>query len=120
MIQDFYDLEAWKEAHKSVLLVYKLFSKYPKEERYGIVDQLRRAVTSITANIAEGFGRFTYKDRVHFYYQARGSVKEIQDFLLTSRDLKIISKEDLNVVWKQIKKTEMILNGLIRSTDKLK
>lgn len=120
MINDFYDLNAWKEAHELVLMTYKLLSKYPKEEKYGIVDQLRRSVTSISANIAEGFGRYSYKDRNHFNYQARGSIKEVQNFLLVSKDLKFISVVDFDLLWSQIKKTEMLLNGLIRSTDKLK
>ncbi|MBI2430965.1 MAG: four helix bundle protein [Candidatus Levybacteria bacterium] len=120
MINDFYDLDAWKESHKLVLMIYKLFSSFPREEKYGIVDQLRRAVTSISANIAEGFGRYSYKDRNHFNYQARGSAKEVQDFLLISRDLGIIDKTMFKDVWQQVKKTEMIINGLIRSTDKLK
>ena len=120
MISDFYDLNAWKEAHILVLMVYKLLSRYPNEEKFGIVDQLRRAVTSITANIAEGFGRYSYKDRNHFNYQARGSIKEVQDFLLISKDLNFIKKGDFDELWIQIKKTEMLINGLIRSTDKLK
>ena len=98
MISDFYDLDAWKESHKLVLMVYKLFNSFP------IVDQLRRAVTSISANIAEGFGRFSYKDRNHFNYQARGSAKEVQDFLLISRDLGIIDKTTFENVWQQVKK----------------
>jgi four helix bundle protein len=120
VITDFYDLDAWKESHKLVLMVYKLFVSFPKEEKYAIVDQLRRAVTSISANIAEGFGRFSYKDRNHFNYQARGSAKEVQNFLLISRDLRIIEEDGFKDVWKQVKKTEMIINGLIRSTDRLK
>ena len=120
MINDFYDLNAWKESHELVLMTYKILSKYPKEEKYGIVDQLRRAVTSISANIAEGFGRYSYKDRNHFNYQARGSIKEVQNFLLVSKDLKFISMEDFDLLWNQIKKAEMLINGLIRSTDKLK
>lgn len=120
MITDFYDLDAWKESHKLVLMVYKMIVNFPKEERYGIVDQLRRAVTSISANIAEGFGRYSYKDRNHFNYQARGSVKEVQDFLLISKDLKLIDKIHFDEIWIQVKKTEMLINGLIRATDKLK
>lgn len=92
MISDFYDLIAWKESHKLVIMIYK----------------------------AEGFGRYSYKDRNHFNYQARGSAKEVQDFLLISRDLKIINESQFKETWEQVKKAEMLINGLIRSTDKLK
>lgn len=120
MIKDFYDLDAWKESHKLVLEVYRLVKKLPVEEKYGVTDQLRRAVSSITANLAEGFGRYSYKDRNHFNYQARGSIKEVQNFLLISRDLEYVPRVDFERLWIQIKKAEMLINGLIRSTDKLK
>lgn len=120
MIKDFYDLDTWKESHKLVIQIYRLVKKFPAEEKFGIVDQLRRAVSSITANLAEGFGRFSYKDRNHFNYQARGSIKEVQNFLLISRDMGYITKDNFKNLWLQIKRTEMLINGLIRSTSKLK
>ena len=69
MINDFYDLDAWKESHKLVIQIYKIIKSLPSDEKYGVIDQLRRASSSITANIAEGFGRYTFKDKIHFYYQ---------------------------------------------------
>jgi four helix bundle protein len=59
-IKNFYDLEAWKEGHKLVLDVYKITSDFPNDEKFGIISQLRRAVSSITANIAEGFERYHF------------------------------------------------------------
>lgn len=120
MINDFYDLDAWSESHKLVIQIYKLVKLLPSDEKYGIIDQLRRASSSITANIAEGFGRYTFKDKIHFYYQSRGSVKECQNFLLLARDLKYISTDDLKSIWQLCKKSEMLINGLIRSTEKQK
>lgn len=72
-IKSFTDLDAWKVNYELVLKIYQVTKSFPKDERFGIVDQLRRAVSSITANIAEGWGRFHYADRIKFYYQARGS-----------------------------------------------
>ena len=62
-ITDFYQLKAWQENHQLVLSIYKITKTFPNEEKYGIIDQLRRASSSITANIAEGFGRFHYGSR---------------------------------------------------------
>ena len=80
-ITDFYQLKAWQENHQLVLSIYKITKTFPNEEKYGIIDQLRRASSSITANIAEGFGRFHYADKIRFYLQARGSLKEVENFI---------------------------------------
>lgn len=63
-INHFYDLDVWKEAHNLSIEIYKLTDKFPKKEIYAIVDQIRRASTSVGANIAEGFGRFHYKEKI--------------------------------------------------------
>ena len=114
---EFFDLDCWKESHVLVIKVYQIVKKFPKEEKYGLVDQLRRASSSITANIAEGSGRYHYKDRIHFYYQSRGSLKEVQSFLILARDLRYIENECFNDLWSQAKKSEMLINGLIRSSE---
>ncbi|MEK7067831.1 MAG: four helix bundle protein [Patescibacteria group bacterium] len=84
-IKNFYDLEAWRKAHQLVLEIYKITKFFPKEELYGIISQLCRAACSITANIAEGFARYHFKDKIRFYYQARGSVAEVQNFLILAK-----------------------------------
>ena len=119
-INDFYDLDSWKESHRLVVTVYRLVRGFPRDEKFGVTDQLRRAASSVTANIAEGFGRYHYKDKAHFYYQARGSVKEVENFLLLVRDLGYVSKTELDIPWNLCKKSEMLINGLIRSTEKQK
>ena len=65
-IKEFTDLIVWKEGHKLVIMVYKITESFPKSEVYLLVDQMRRAASSITANIAEGFGRQTYKEKLQF------------------------------------------------------
>ena len=89
-IKNFYDLDAWKKSHILSIEIYKLTENFPKEEIYGVVSQLRRAVSSVGANIAEGFARFHFKDKTRFYYQARGSAAEVQNFLLLAKDLNYI------------------------------
>ena len=73
-IKSFTDLTAWKEGHKLVLLIYKLTKKFPKEESYGLTDQIRRCSVSITSNIAEGFSRKSQKEKLQFYHMSLGSL----------------------------------------------
>ncbi len=119
-IIDFYQLDAWKYGHKLAILVYQLTKNFPKSERFGVIDQLRRAASSVTANLAEGFGRFTFADKTHFYFQARGSLKEVQNFLLLSKDLKYTGNKSIKSIWNLSKDCERLINGLIRSTKKHK
>lgn len=65
-IKTFSDLRVWNESHKLVIMIYKVSQKFPKEEQFGLTNQIRRAAVSITSNIAEGFGRKSMKDKVHF------------------------------------------------------
>ncbi len=84
---NFFNLETWQKGHNLVLEVYGVTKNFPKDELYGIVSQLRRAATSVTANIAEGFARYHYKDKAKFYYQSRGSNAEVQNFIILAKDL---------------------------------
>ncbi len=72
-IKSFKDLNAWQQGHSLVLSVYEITDKFPKQETFALVDQLRRAATSITSNIAEGFPKKTAKEKVHYYRGARVS-----------------------------------------------
>lgn len=73
----FEDLEVWQKARGLTLQIYKLTKKFPPEERYGLVPQMRRAVISVSSNIAEGFARQQTKDKEHFYVMASGSLSEL-------------------------------------------
>ena len=70
-ILNFYDLNTWKKAHELVIEIYNITKQFPREELYGIVNQLKRAASSITANLAEGFERYHFRDKIKFYYHAR-------------------------------------------------
>jgi len=117
-VQNFYDLEAWKKGHELTKEIYRITKKFPKEELYGIISQLRRAASSITANIAEGFARYHFKDKTRFYYQARGSVAEVQNFLFLSRDLNFIDSKTCENLQEESKCVAQLINGLIRSIEK--
>lgn len=76
-ISDFYNLDAWKAGHILALGIYDTSKNFPKEEMFGITSQIRRASFSVTANIAEGFARYHFKDKIRFYHNARGSIAEV-------------------------------------------
>lgn len=114
-ISSFTSLFAWKEAHKLTLFIYKELQEFPDYEKFGLSDQLRRSVSSISANIAEGFGRHTQKDKIHFYYIANGSLTETQNHLLVARDLKYLSEKNFKEIAEQTIITSKLINGLIKS-----
>lgn len=117
-IKSFEDLRVWKKAHNIVLLIYKLINNFPKEERYRIIDQIVRAVISIPTNIAEGFGRFTRKDYIHFLIISRGSICEVQYLILFSKDLNYISVSEYSNLKNELDDIGKMVNGLISSLRK--
>lgn len=86
-MSDFTKLKVWQEAHKLTLKVYDLTSKLPKEETFGLVNQMRRAAVSVESNIAEGEARYGSKDKLNFFIQSRSSIAELQTQLLVIADL---------------------------------
>lgn len=112
-ISSFTDLLAWQEGHKLVILVYKVTGLFPQKETYSLVDQMRRAATSITSNIAEGFGRQTYKEKVQFFYLAQGSLTELKNQILIARDVGYLPKESFRTLVLQADQTHRLLQGLI-------
>lgn len=115
-ITRFTDLTAWQEAYKLVLLIYKATKDFPKEELYSLADQMKRAATSVTSNIAEGFGRQSYKEKVQFYYLAKGSLTELENQVLISNGLNYIPKNLLTQTEEQLRITQQLLHGLIRKS----
>jgi four helix bundle protein len=83
----FQDVELWKKAHQWVLEVYRYTEGFPKQERFGLVTQLRRAAVSIPANFAEGFKKNGRADKVRFYNIAQGSLEECRYYMILSADL---------------------------------
>ena len=115
-IKSFTDLNVWKEGHKIVLEVYRITRNFPREEQFGLTIQLRRAAVSFTSNIAEGFSRNSYKEKLQFYFIALGSLTEIQNQLLIAKDLEYISKEAFKKIAEQTITVSKITNGLIKSS----
>lgn len=115
-IQSFTDLIVWQEGHKLVILIYQITKLFPKEETYSLIDQMRRAASSITANIAEGFGRQSYKEKVQFYYMSQGSLVELKNFILIAKDVGYLKEKDFQQLTEQINLTHQLLQGFIRKT----
>jgi four helix bundle protein len=118
-IKNFYDLNVWKNSRLLVKIIYETTETFPKTEIYGIINPLRRAALSVTANIAEGFGRFHYKEKIKFYLQARGSILEIQNFIILAYDLNFIDKEMSKQIFSDCNIILLQLNSLIKSTKNL-
>ena len=114
-ITTFTQLIVWQKAHQLVLRVYQLTGTFPKNEQFGITDQMRRCAVSITSNIAEGFSRQGNKEKTQFYYISRGSLTELQNQLLVARDIHYIKRTDFDNIAEQTVEVHKILNGLIKS-----
>src|SRR3989344_8805003 len=115
-IRSFTDLHVWQKGHELVLQIYKLTKAFPKGEFFGLVDQLRRAAVSLTSNIAEGFSRFSYKEKAQFYYMSLGSLTEIHNQLLIAKDLSYLPSEDFKKLADLTVKINKMLNVLIKKT----
>ena len=85
-MQRFYDLEAWKVARDLKISVSTLAKKFPADERFSLISQIIRSSRSVTANIAEGYGRNNYKETIHFCRMARGSLEETLNHLIDAFD----------------------------------
>ncbi|MEX2012477.1 MAG: four helix bundle protein [Patescibacteria group bacterium] len=112
-IRAFTGLKVWQEGHTLVVTIYRITSRFPKEELYSLTNQLRRAATSITSNIAEGFGRQGYKEKVQYYYIAQGSLTEVKNQLLIAKDIGYLEKSEYEKLEQQSNQTHRLLQGLI-------
>ncbi len=115
-IRSFTDLDAWKEAHRLVLMIYRTTESFPNKE-YSLVDQMKRCSVSISSNIAEGFSRQSRKEKVQFYHVAKGSLTELQNQLLISRDIEYLEKDKFKEIAEQTVKVHKLINGLINSAN---
>ena len=112
MAYAFENLNAWKESRKLVVAVYQLLDQFPKFEKYALCDQIRRAVVSVPSNIAEGSGRISLKEQLHFYEISYGSLMESYNQLILAADLHYIEEKSLDDLRPQIDIVARMLNGL--------
>ncbi len=111
----FTDLRVWQESHSLSLAIYRITKDFPNDEVYGLSSQIRRAAVSVGSNIAEGFNRFSKKEKIQFYSVSLGSVSEVHSQLMLARDLKYISEPDFNRLEASIELIHKALVALIKS-----
>lgn len=119
-VADFTELRAWQAARKLRRELYRLTQVFPNDEKFALAAQIRRAAISVTANLAEGYGRFSYQENMQFCRQSRASVYELRDHLTTALDAAYLAREKYRELDEMAMGVIRLLNGYIRSTKKLK
>lgn len=112
-INSFEELRSWQNATNLAVEIFKLTANFPKSEQFGIVNQLRRASSGIPANIAEGFGRKSIKEKVQFYNIAYGSLLEVKSFLYLCEKLDYIDIATLTKLLDDITILQKMINASI-------
>lgn len=113
------DLDVWNRSRELAKEIYAVTKLFPKEETYGIVSQSRRCAISIPSNIAEGCGRRTAKNTIHFLYISRGSLYELETQIYLALDLNYLNKKQFDMLLDKITTCKKLLNGFINHFKKL-
>ena len=116
----FTELECYKHGRELRKSISILVNKFPKEEKYELASQIKRSSRSVTANIAEGYGRYTYSDTRHFFIISRGSVTETMEHLTTAYDENYITEDILKSELDKCETVFKLINGFIAYLDKSK
>lgn len=111
MTHNFKEIIAWQKAHLFVIQVYRITASFPASERYGLCSQFQRAAVSIPANMAEGYRRDGYSDKLRFMNIAQGSLEECRYYILLAKDLNYISINNYNELNASIEETSKLLNA---------
>jgi four helix bundle protein len=117
MLKNYKELQVWQRAYQLCLKIYKVTQRFPKEEQYGLISQIRRAAVSVPSNIAEGYGRKTTPDYLRSLYIAYGSNCELETQVLLSSDLDYIPVNDSEKLLDEIGEVERMLKALIKSLE---
>jgi len=113
-MKDFRTLNVWTKSHQLALTVYKVTEPFPPAERYGVTSQIRRAATSIPANIAEGCGRTGDRELARYLRMAMGSASELEYHILLARDLNLLPPPEYKILHEAVVEVKRMLAGLIR------
>ena len=114
-VRTFQDLEVWQVGRDVRMRLYIVATRLPDSERYNLTAQIRRAAVSLTANVAEGYGRFHFKENIQYCRIARGSAYELIDHLITCQDERYLAKEEVEALHCELLTFVRLLNGYIRS-----
>ena len=118
MYHSFTDMPVWQKAHQLSVKIFKLTVDLPRSEDYGLTSQIRRSSNSVSANIAEGFGRKTNKDKAYFYVVARGSAFETQSHLLYGQAVGYFDAETTEAYFNEYEELLFEINKLMRAVEK--
>lgn len=113
--QDFENLEAWQKAIDLAVCIYETTKSFPKDELFSLTNQMRRASNSISANLAEGCGRYNYKEKLQFYKIANGSLLEVKSFCYLSKRLNYVDQDQLDDIMPLIVSCQKLISALIKS-----
>jgi four helix bundle protein len=113
MVQSYRDLVAWNKSMDLVTEIYQVTEKFPKEELFGLMSQLRRAAVSIPSNIAEGKGRLSKGEFRQFLGNARGSLAEVETQIIIAQNLAYLDEAETKRLLTQVEEVGKILNGLL-------
>src|SRR5438270_14059898 len=116
-MRNYRDLQVWTKAHSLTLDLYKISRAFPREEMYGLTAQLRRAASSIGANLAEGCGRRTSGELARFVRIAMGSASELDYHLLLCRDLEFMSSDDFTSSAAKLTEVRKMLTSFLQSVE---
>jgi four helix bundle protein len=117
-VRSYQDLISWKKSIELVTHIYCVTQSFPKQETYGLTNQIRSAAVSIPSNIAEGQGRLSRGEFKQFLGHARGSVFELESQVLIARNLGYLKFEDAAALIERINEIGRLLNGLLESLDR--
>jgi four helix bundle protein len=117
VLKNYKELKVWQKSYQLCLEIYKITARFPKEERFGLTSQIRRAAVSVPSNIAEGYGRKTTADYIRSLYIAYGSNCELETQNLLSGDLGYIESALLKGIKDEIQEVERMLKALIKSLE---
>lgn len=110
----FEDMKVWQDAQDLAVIIYKTTEKFPAQEQYALTSQIRRSASSVSANIAEGFGRSTDKDRAHFYHIALGSLLETKNFVYLSAKLDYVEQKQVDRIIVNIDSVHDQIRAILR------
>lgn len=120
MATDFRGLKIWQKGFELLMQVYKLTAKFPSEEKFGLVSQLKNSANSVIANIAEAHGRYHLKDKIRILYQARGELEETRSHILVAKEQGYISPKEAAILDDEYNGLGKGINTYIRSLNKKK
>lgn len=117
-MQDFKRLKLWDKAHQLTLEIYAMSKRFPKDELFGLTSQIRRASSSVAANIAEGSGRRSRKEFTYFLGIAIGSISEVEYFLILAKDLRYLDQIEYKRVNTLADETKRMLISFLQKVEK--